>query len=76
MQIQLFLSLKVKFKYSCGNFKPSSRLIAFSPQTLISQASKIRLSYHLEHVRKISAESHEIEWPVQLIQLSSGKNNN
>ena len=28
MQIQLFLSLKVKFKYSCGNFKPSSRLIA------------------------------------------------
>ena len=25
MQIQLFLSLKVKFKYSCGNFKPSRR---------------------------------------------------
>ena len=40
MSIQLFLSIKVKFKYSCGSRKPSSRLIAFPPYTFISQASK------------------------------------
>ena len=56
------LSLKAKFKNSCGKCMPSSRFSGFL-QVLISHASKIRLLRQFVLVRKIFEDSQEMVWP-------------
>ena len=56
------LSLKAKFKHSCGKCMPSSRFSGFL-QVLISHASKMRLLRQLVLVRRIFADSQEMVWP-------------
>ena len=56
------LSLKAKFKNSCGKCMPSSRFSGFL-QVLISHASKMRLLRQFVLVRRIFADSQEMVWP-------------
>jgi len=56
------LSLRAKFKNSCGNCMPSPRFSGFL-QVLISHASKIRLLRQFVLVRKIFEDSQEMVWP-------------
>ena len=58
----LVLSLKAKFKNSCGKCMPSSRFSG-DLQVLISYASKIHLLRQFVLVRKIFEDSQEMVWP-------------
>jgi len=56
------LSVRAKFKNSCGKCMSSTRFSGFL-QVLISHASKIRLLHQFVLVRKIFEDSQEMVWP-------------